>query len=679
MKSIRNKEGHWINTQVFREEAMHFLKYGYYTADPWGTPDWKSYWEEQLRRCREGYEVGGARITGHHYFYLNFCMIMLTEEGKVGGAANKVATFPHFWDGDFEYFHLVEIARHGISKKGLDSLFLETSPLYLDGGRHMIVGKARRKGFSYKNGAICANTYNTVRDSTTVIGAFDKKYLVPKGTMTMSTNYLNFLNEHTGWAKKRDYVDGRFHVRASFEQRINGMPIEKGYKSDIIGVTFKDNPDAARGKDATLILMEEAGKFPNLKDSYLATKPTLEDGAYTTGQIIIFGTGGDMEKGTVDFAEMFYNPNDYRLLPFENIWDEGAQAACGYFVPDFKNKPGFIDGQGNSDKEGAKQFELDIRKGLSGDGFNGHIQEYPFKPSEAFLVSSYNDFPVQELQAQLTRVKTNDLFKKAGQPVHLYRDENGVQARPDLKGELMPITKFPWDKKNLKGAPIIYEYPLKDPPPGLYRLGYDPYRQDQSSGVSLGAVFVYKASNTFSYTRDMIVAEYVGRPATTSDFNSVVEMLSELYGNAPIMYENEVTSVKTYFERRKKLHLLARQPDNVIKANVKNSSVARVYGIHMNEKLKDAAEKYIKQWLLEERDTDENGNKLLNLHFIYSIPLLEELIKYDRKKGNYDRVMALAMILFSLQEDEEGKTYDNDPRSRYEEELVDLMKTKYSR
>ena len=38
------------------------------------------------------------------------------------------------------------------------------------------------------------------------------------------------------------------------------------------------------------------------------TKPAMEDGIYTTGQMFIFGTGGDMEHGTTDFANMFYNP-----------------------------------------------------------------------------------------------------------------------------------------------------------------------------------------------------------------------------------------------------------------------------------------------------------------------------------------------------------------------------------
>ena len=76
----------------------------------------------------------------------------------------------------------------------------------------------------------------------------------------------------------------------------------------------------------------------------------------------------------------------------------------------------------------------------------------------------------------------------------------------------------------------------------------------------------------------------------------------------------------------------------------------------MNEKIKDAGEKYIKRWLLTERDIDEHENKVLNLETIYDIGLLEELINYNRK-GNFDRVMSFMMLMFQIEEDELGKEY----------------------
>jgi len=58
--------------------------------------------------------------------------------------------------------------------------------------------------------------------------------------------------------------------------------------------------------------------FSNLKDVYSNTKDNLRDGLYKTGTLMMLGTGGDMESGTLDAAEMFYDPIAYQILPFED-------------------------------------------------------------------------------------------------------------------------------------------------------------------------------------------------------------------------------------------------------------------------------------------------------------------------------------------------------------------------
>lgn len=111
--SIRNPDGIWINTEVFREEARKFQKYGAYCLDPWGSPDWYSYWQEQRNRLINGYSSGGVKITGDHYFYLNFCPILKVEDTTLK-KSSKVTDFPDFWDGDYNYFWAREIAFNGI-------------------------------------------------------------------------------------------------------------------------------------------------------------------------------------------------------------------------------------------------------------------------------------------------------------------------------------------------------------------------------------------------------------------------------------------------------------------------------------------------------------------------------------------------------------------------------------
>ena len=740
----RSITGKWLNSNVFREEALKFIKTGSYTTAPYGTPDWITYWEEQLRRCIEGYEVvepDGTihKITGHHYMYLNFTQIEVVnipeDSDEDTPSATKETRSPDFWDGDYNYFWGLEIARNGLYSKNtlvnstdeekeeyrklnrelrdlikagkeevrnsekyrkikeqrdkisqaiLDriGLFVKPDLDYVNGGKHFIVGKSRRKGYSYKDAAICANIYNTTRNAQIIIGAYEKKFLYPNGTMGMASNYLNFLNEHTGWSKSRDYVDKQDHKRASYKSSTNGVAVEKGYKSEIFALTFQDNPDAARGKDAKLVLLEEAGAFPNLKDSFNAIAPALTAGSFITGQIVVFGTGGDMQSGTVDYADMFYNPVAYNMLPFKNIWDEDAEdTTCGFFHPVIWNMEGFYDSQGNSDLEGATEFEMNRRKTILDNStsttlLNKHIQEFPLCPAEAFLTVSHNNFPVVELRNQLNKVIHEKLQTKKGQPVTLERKDGRVLAKPDLKNILQPIYNYKPKLDDLSGAVVIYEYPVDNAPRGLYKIGYDPYRQDMSSGVSLAAITVYKGVMYGSESKNCIVAEYVGRPGEADDVNRIVSMLCDLY-NTEVMHENEVTHVKNYFRQIKRLDQLAVQPDTVISKAVKESKVARVYGIHMTEQIKDAGEKYVKDWLLQISDYDEHGNPIYNYERIYSIGLLEELIQYNRK-GNFDRVIALFMCMFQKQEEELGKEYGKEKNDTIKN-VVDVLTNFFNR
>jgi hypothetical protein len=687
--AIRNKNGIWINSRAFSEEAIHFSKYGYYTSAPWGSNDWMDYWKEQLRRCTEGHEINGAKITGHHYFYLNFAQIQITEQGtnKQKRQASKKQFFPDFWDGDYNYFWALEIARNGMSKKDyLDlNLDFQLDEKYLEGGYYMIVGKGRRKGYSYKNGAIAANTYNTQRRSLCILGAFDSGYLYPKGTMTMATNYLNFLNEHTGWKKSRDFLDKVDHRRASFAKIVNDTKVEAGTMSEVMAITFQNNPDAARGKDAALVLFEEAGKFPNLKDAFYATDDTLRDGRFITGQIVIFGTGGDMESGTVDFADMFYNPEEYNLLPFVNKWDEDAsKTTCGFFHPSYLNKTGFYDEQGNSDIEKAiehdnKEIEKRSVKGKGSTAAQKYKTENPNCPADAFKIVNTNDFPIFELNKQLNKIKADNLHIKYGQPCSIYHDTE--TGKPKVEIDLTNSVNIIWGRKeineeNKTGGLVIFEHPIPNAPKGLYKIGYDPYRQDE--GESLACIIVYKGMCKGDYSSNEIVARYLGRPQTADEVNRIAELLTEFY-NTELMYENEVTHVKSYFERRKKLYLLALQPNRVIGANVQSSKVARVYGCHMNDKLKDAGEKYIKQWLLEVKNIDENGKEILNLETLYDPFLIEELIKYNRK-GNFDAVMAYIQVMFQIQEEELGYVYDaNKELDKTSKQLLELSTNLYRR
>ncbi|MDB4286362.1 hypothetical protein N9933_03585, partial [bacterium] len=255
------------------------------------------------------------------------------------------------------------------------------------------------------------------------------------------------------------------------------------------------------------------------------------------------------------------------------------------------------------------------------------------------------------------------------------RENSEVRAIPILDGKVTPITSLtniPLDKR---GTPIIYEAPVVNAPRGLYKIGYDPVRQE--FGTSLAAICVYKSVHAHSKYHSTIVAEYVGRHEDPEDIDRIAELLAEYY-NTKIMYENEVTGVKNYFRRIKKLHLLAEQPDAVISKNIKNSRVARVYGCHMNLQLKDAAERYTKIWLLTILDYDENGDPITVIDRIYSERLLEELIGYHRK-GNFDLLSSIYMCMFQVQEESLGKEYKDKNINPVARDLLAMIDSMYKK
>lgn len=628
----------FTNTIEFSPAAQHFIKHGCYTFEPVGSIAYDRYWDEEERRCIEGYTVNGVSITGPHYFYLNYCPIRRTSQEEVAKAtkkekkkAKKVLSFPDFWDGDFDYYQFTEQAE--------------------EDGQHVIVLKTRRRGYSYKNASKALHKYLFFRDSMVLIAAFERKYLLgPRGTMTMVNSYLNFIDSNTAWCYRRDEVNKVDHKKASYEINIDGSVKRGGRNSQIVAISFKDNPDAARGQDFDLVLMEEAGAWPNLIESFSATRPCVEDGDFTIGQILVFGTGGDMESGTAGFASMFYEPTTYNFKTCENIWDEGAaNTYCGYFVPDYVNKVGFIDKDGNSDKEGAKASQEIIRnakkKSSNPSALSRWVTEYPFCPSEATATTNNNIFPVYDLLVRQKQVMGNPTLYNFGTVGVFEREQGKLKFKPTT--DIKPIYDWPIKKDvDTTGAVVMYYPPYKVNgviPDNLYYIGHDPYAQD-GEGNSLGATYVFINPNRFVKPDDVIVASYIGRPKSQDEYNKILFDLSEYY-NAKIGFENERGEVVPYAKRFRKLHQLTvefEMPANKELHSIRN----RGYGMHMTTTRKAQGEIYIRDWLNEVVYIDADNNPHTRVEFIYDLGLLIELINYNSKRGNFDRVMAIMVAMY---------------------------------
>lgn len=633
------------DTDKFRQAAIFFQQHGCYTLAPRGTTDYNKYWEQETDRCLNGYTApDGEGITGYNYFYLNYSPIMRLKEeeytdreGNLRKRRQRILEFPSFWDYDYYYFCAIEQAE------------LE--------GKHMAVLKCRQRGYSFKGGSMLVRNYMLIPGSKNFAIASEQKFLIGDGLLTKAWQIMDFLDKHTEWAKQR-LVSTRMERTSGYKITDEfGKQTEQGYLSSITGITLKNDPERVRGTRAKLVLWEEGGKFPSLLDAWRIEQPSVEtDDGKAFGLMIAFGTGGTEGASFEGLKELFYKPKSYNVLSFPNIWDEGREnTECAFFVPAYSNLESFdddgnqvyMDKDGNSYKEKAIENLIDQRNkvkdgGASQQSIDRFISERPIKPAEAVLELGKNIFPRKLLMDQLTRIRTNKKLQSMKHIVDLEWDGNGqVKATEKPIGD---ITNYPLKKGDKPhGSVVIWEYPVKDPPLGLYIGGCDPYDHDDSFTNSLGSTFIFKRVRAGEAWTDVIVAEYSGRPDTAEEYYENVRKLLTFY-NARLLFENERKGIYPYFTNKHCDYLLADQPDKIISEVFKDSKVQRRKGCHMTKQIRAYGEGLILEWLLDEF---EEGHP--NVERVYSEPLIEELIENDGVR-NVDRVIALCMVMIYREE-----------------------------
>ncbi len=638
-------------TKEFSYLAEQYNKTGMYTNAIPGTIEYLEFWQDVRDICVNGFTNScGQTITGQHFFYLNFCPILGLNE-KTG---KKSKIFPRFIDLDYEFFHMVEYCR--LHQKSL------------------VAVKGRRQGWSYKAAAICTHEFYFYPDSKAVIGAFFSSF--SQNTMNMVVDNSNFINTNTEFRKQRN-PDLKDFIKARYQATISGVKVWKGFNSEVRAISFKDNPTAAVGLSASWLILDEAGVFNNITDTYGYTEPLIKDGSTYTGVALIFGSSGDMDSGSKYFYEMFTNPEKYNMLDFEDPFNPNSR--IGFFSSATKGRLGLclnpdskwyrkhmVDEDGNSNYEAA-QDDIDFlrskaKHGLDPKAIHNITTQFPCTWKEAFLRNKGNVFGSPEMLEWLGHLENTPSLRGQAQKGELFFDEGTVKWRPS--NELNYITDFPLRKDPKSGESfstdscvVIWEHPEKQDngeiPNYLYIAGCDPYDQDKSESGSLGSFFVYKRFYRADRTHDIIVAEYTSRPDTAEQFYENCRKLC-IYYNSKVLYENQLKGLKVYFEQKNALQYMCEQP-GIIRDIVKDSRVQRGYGIHMNRGtngssgIKDQCELYLKKWLYEEVSGETEGTKVCRFQTIKSIPLLKELIAYDRDI-NTDRVIAVMLCVLQTYE-----------------------------
>jgi len=383
------------------------------------------------------------------------------------------------------------------------------------------------------------------------------------------------------------------------------------------------------------------------------------------------GTGGAFDNGA-DAENFFFNPEAHNFMGIKRT--DGVEGKTGLFLSGLyrqdckvlSNLGQFlIDEKGMdispdsdlfkmpmwvSDKEKALETINSEREALKNNPdrtlYLKKVMYYPLTVEECFLSSQENMFDVQAAKRQKEKLI---LAKKTGTPVELYLDEGKVKHRFSDK---LPISNFPLKPSDSKDAPIvIYEFPVEDPPYGLYVAGVDPYRQGKSEySDSLGSIYIYKRMNSLMGEKyqDMFVASYTARPDKKSTWEQQARYLIKYY-NARTLVENDEISFIDYMVAKGESHYLEKQPQ-WLREIVPNTTVNRDFGIHRSaEKIRTFLHNEIKEYLEEEivKEKDEEGNiirEVLGVSRVLDPVLLEEIIQFHDDL-NTDRLIAAELAI----------------------------------
>jgi hypothetical protein len=449
-------------------------------------------------------------------------------------------------------------------------------------------------------------------------------------------------------------------IEAKIEINVGGKWVTKGSRSKFIHRSFNDNPLAANSGRYGFGVVDEIGFMNNLLRAHGQIEETMTKDGWKYGCCWMTGTGGDMEGGSTEqVKKMFYSPAAYNCLEFDDTF-ENTGKKIGMFVPGWMALDEFRDELGNVDKDKAlgrlMEERLEKSKATSKEALNSLLQMKPLKPSEAFLVTGSNIFPVADMIDHLNWLEANDT-KLPSSKGWIVLDSSGYPKWEEDTEDKIVLQDFPVKKgkysMNLDGGIQIWEHPDPLAQYGWYVGGIDPYNKSIApESPSLGSFLLIKRANIGGgEDHDTVVCEYTGRPEDTELFYENIRRILLYYGGkntaATALHESNFNYIVAEFEKNNSLYLLAKKPTVLTKTNSSND---KEYGFYMgNEHIKEEVEEILKNWLNRKVGVKEDGTSKLQLHYIYSKPLLRELIAWNWD-GNFDRVIALMLAVLQAKQ-----------------------------
>lgn len=597
------------------------------------TPAYNSWWEEQIGYILNGYHTGGIWVPGRYYKFVNFDTIR-------GVAGDNMRPELHDFQLDYAYFIEQAKAEHF----------------------NIIVPKARRKSVTTMNvGMVIDYGYR-----------FELGYKA--GIIAGQQKFADTFVQEWDYTDSKQFTEFRIKKLSKGDDVISGYKVDtpegkvdRGTMNAIFTRTVFQDPNVMKGKYLNDVVLEESGENEHLVECVNATMDCLMRGDVQYGIMHIYGTGGNMNKGSKGFKKMYFDAikdNAFNCRPlfvpatiFYFPYYAGAKDPYGNIVEDIPNLQHLSPVQrvGWSDEVRAleviekRKQELLNKQDLK--EYFDYCQNNPTNIKEVFRKSATNNFPIIKLNDQGFKIESEQT-RYGKFRLEFKKDQNGEILIP-YEVEAIPANK---DVPEHECVLIMHEgHPVKG-----YRwldvAGIDSYDQDQSlTSKSLGSMVVLRGQNniegTLSWAPVAIIRNRPPRKEVFYDQCMKLAIYYNLIGACLVDIRNGL--ILQHWKERGCERFLAKRPK---KFESPNSKQTNEYGISLNTFSRPRMVGALQSFFFSHLDK------------VWFSIIIEEALNYDEVEvdSDNDSIDALGIALMQLLSQDqvavnEGDLLKNDP------------------
>lgn len=518
---------------------------------------YQQWWEEQLYYIKNGYTTGGIYIPGRYYKFLNFDR---TQTVKGAGPLEI-----HDYQLDYALW--------------IEDLKIRRKNAYIP--------KARRKAVSVMTVGMVMDygwRFETNYHAAVVAGLdeYSQDFVDKWGYVNM-----NMVNEFRVRALRRNDDE----IIAGWKEMSDDGWKDAGTMNTIYIRTVKHNPNVLKGKFLHDIILEESGENELLLETIKASEDCLKLGGTQFGTMFLYGTGGNMSKGSKGYKHIHHNLSVYNAeewyVPAYVFYFPayaGATDERGNVVEDIPNLQHLQPHErvGMSDFDRAKELIEGHSQKLLKEGDMDKYLEYrrnnPINIEEIFRITGSNNFDILKLNDQLYKIESGEIKYNRWRLDYKKDPKTGALLTP------LQVTIEPASNKDPEHECVYIlndGHPLKG-----YRYldvaGLDSYDQDQAkTSKSLGSMVVFRRQHSIPDMPGWLpVALIRNRPRYKEQFYELCLKLAIYYDlQEGVLVDVAKAMVIQYFKEAGHERLLSKRPR---KFESPQSKQTHDYGVSLN-------------------------------------------------------------------------------------------------